>query len=55
MLLTYPDGSAAAVARAYGKGQVVALGAHLECPPDLNEDSPPPVDCEKVLVKLLGI
>lgn len=55
VLMTYPDGTAAAVARAYGKGRVVALGAHMECPPDLDEETPPPAGCEKFLVKLLGL
>ena len=55
VLMTYPDGTAAAISRPYGKGKVVAMGAHLECPPDLNENSEPPAGCEKYLLKLLDI
>ncbi|MFN8610537.1 MAG: BPL-N domain-containing protein [Vulcanimicrobiota bacterium] len=55
VLLTYPDGSAASISRPYGKGRLVALGAHLECPPNLDEQSAPPAGCEKILLKLLGL
>lgn len=55
VLLTYPDGSAAAILRPYGKGRLVALGAHLECPPELDEASAPPADCEKYLLRLLDL
>lgn len=55
VLMTYSDGSAAAILRPYGKGQVVALGAHMECPPDLDEEAGPPAGCEKYLLKLLDL
>ncbi len=55
VLMTYSDGTAAAISRPYGKGKVVAIGAHMECPPDLEETTAPPAGCEKFLLKLLGI
>ncbi len=56
VLLTYADGTAAAISRAYGQGKVVAMGAHLECPSDLQDEKvEPPPGCEKYLLKLLDI
>ncbi|MBS2040409.1 hypothetical protein JST97_35810 [bacterium] len=55
VLLTYPDGSAAAISRPCGQGRLVVLGAHLECPPDLDEQAAPPVGCEQYVLKLLGL
>lgn len=56
VLMNYSDGTPAAISRAYGKGKVVAMGAHLECPPELEgENVDPPAGCEKYLLKLLDI
>lgn len=42
VLATYPDGSAAAVARPVGRGEVVLIGAHPERPPEAGDESLPP-------------
>ena len=55
VLMNYGDGTAAAISRPYGKGRVVAVGAHMECPADLDENAEPPAGCEKYLLKLLDI
>lgn len=57
VLLTYPDGSAAAVTRHLGKGEVVAVGVHLEIANDQEggmEASPPPASAALIRA-LLGI
>jgi hypothetical protein len=52
VLLTYSDGTAAAIAKSVGKGQVVAIGVHMEVSAP---DSDPPAGCEVFLLRLLGI
>jgi len=47
ILATYPDGSAAVVARAVGKGEVVLIGGHPERPATTCRRPSPPARCSK--------
>ena len=55
VLARYPDGTAAAIARPLGKGDVLLLGAHFERPPPTtgNDDAPAPDIATKLLRTLL--
>ena len=52
-LATYADGSAAAVQRKVGKGDVILLGVHPERPVGGDEDAPPPKRAGEVFRALL--
>lgn len=51
VLLTYEDGTAAAISRPVGKGMVVAMGPHMEI---VLPAAQPAEGCEPYLLKLLG-
>lgn len=55
VLATYPDGSAAAVARPVGRGEVILLGVHPERPtPDAGDEAAgPPAGAGELLRRLL--
>jgi glutamine amidotransferase-like uncharacterized protein len=55
VLATYPDGSAAAIVRPVGKGEIVLIGVHLERPePAAGDDTAaPPRDAGKMFKALL--
>ena len=55
VLLTYPDGTAAGIMRPYGKGRVIAIGAHYERPTEGDESAPPPLGCDLGFRLLLGL
>lgn len=54
ILATYPDGTAAVIRRACGKGKMVASGVHFERPPTADDDIAPPAEAGAVLRALLG-
>lgn len=52
VLLTYEDGTAAAISRPVGKGRVVAMGPHMEI---VLPGAQPADGCEPYLLRLLGL
>jgi len=56
VLLLYPDGTAAAIKKSVGKGEIVATGVHMERPgpAEGGEDAPPPAGSEAIFKALIG-
>lgn len=57
VLARYADGSAAAIRRKVGKGEIVLIGVHVErpVPEQGNDDAPPPSCAGKLLESLLPL
>ena len=53
VLATYPDGSAAAISRTVGKGELLLLGVHPERFPDSKDVDPPPKGAGAILKAIL--
>lgn len=54
VLLLYPDGTAAAIYKAVGKGELVATGVHMERPAEGGEDAPPPTESYALFKAMIG-
>lgn len=56
VLLLYPDGTAAAIRKKVGKGEIVATGVHMERPgpAEGGEEAPPPAGSEVIFKALMA-